>query len=96
MQSFGLGRASVIAYLFSRYEGYGTRRAGFYPAGTIWGQKRRSQAQNHFELPWTKIISRMQRVDREVTATEILDRHYWVLVVVLGFICRWQHGRIDR
>ena len=23
----------------------------FYPAGTIWGQKRRSQAQNHFELP---------------------------------------------
>ena len=23
----------------------------FYPAGTIWGQKRRSQAQNHFEQP---------------------------------------------
>ena len=52
IQSFGLCRSFFRSKLFGGYVMYNTRRACFYPAGTIWGQKRRSQAQNHFELPW--------------------------------------------
>ena len=40
-----------------------------------------------------KILGAIHRVD---TRAEILDRHFCELFIVLGFICRWQHGDFSR